>query len=139
MQRELAVETPSTAQYNSGGTWLPLPVRYFSKDLASKLEAEMKRSLHGPRSLVSSVAATLISASIAPGVFVTAAASEALAPAAEQYAICVEQEATSSARAHVRDPEVLGSSLPEKTLSLLVNNYVAKTCTPLLENALHSE
>jgi hypothetical protein len=79
----------------------------------------------GSRSPVVSVAAILLSIKIAPGLFVTAAEGEALSASAERYATCVEQEATSSARAHVRDPEVLGSAVPEKALSILVNNDLA--------------
>jgi len=93
----------------------------------------------GSRSPVVSVAAILLSIKIAPGLFVTAAAGEALSASAERYATCVEQEATGSARARVRDPEVLGSAVPEKALSVLVDSDVVKICGPLVSKALSSE
>ena len=91
------------------------------------------------RSPATRVAAILLAIKIAPGFFVTAAAGEALSASAERYASCIEQEATTSARAHVRDPEVLGSAVPDKALSILVNIDVGKTCGPLLDEALRSE
>ena len=95
--------------------------------------------LRVPRSPALSVAAVLLSIKVAPGLFVTAAAGETLSAPAERYASCLEEAVTGSARAHVRDPEVLGSAVPKKALSILVNNDLAKTCGPLLDEALRSE
>jgi hypothetical protein len=99
----------------------------------------VKKLWRGMRRVVSVATILLLSIKVAPGLFVTAAAGEALSASAERYATCVEQEATGSARAHVRDPEVLGSAVPKKALSILVNNDLGKTCGPLLDEALRSE
>lgn len=66
------------------------------------------------------------------------AAEDLLSPAAERYVVCVKTEATASAKRHVRDSEVISSSVPEKALLEIVNPEIGKACGDLVDEAMKS-
>ena len=83
--------------------------------------------------------AFIFSVMVAPRFLAAPAVADPMLVSVERYEICVAQEAIASARTHVRDPDVVRSSVPEKALAEFVNLDVEKACGPLLSELLRSE